>query len=212
AVNLRDNGANLGKQIKLRGNLLSYFGSPGLKDTDGYWLDGTGINPDDQIDPFFEEAFTSTLGSFTAHNVLGSQIWEWGNFDGGCAVISGFDGGTSYANEDWLVSPEIDLASRANVNLTIREAINFITSYDDMKVLISTDYDGVSLPTESGSWTELTGFDRPAGNSWTFSESGYIDISQYDGQKIYIGLKYTSSTTKSATWEVGAVRLTEVNE
>lgn len=212
AVNLRDNGANLGKQIKLRGNLLSYFGSPGLKDTDGYWLDGTGINPDDQIDPFFEEAFTSTLGSFTAHNVLGSQIWEWGNFDGGCAVISGFDGGTSYANEDWLVSPEIDLASRANVNLTIREAINFITSYDDMKVLISTDYDGVSLPTESGSWTRLTGFDRPAGNSWTFSESGYIDISQYDGQKIHIGLKYTSSTTKSATWEVGAVRLTEVNE
>lgn len=212
AVNLRNNAANLGKQIKLRGNLLAYFSSPGMRDTDGYWLDGNGINPGTQIDPFFEESFTTTLGSFTAHNVLGSQVWKWGTFDSGCAVISGLEGGTNYANEDWLVSPEVDLTSRVNVNLTIREAINFITSYDDMRVFISADYDGVSLPTESGNWTEFSGFSRPAGNSWTFSESGYIDISQYDGQKIHIGLKYTSSTTKSATWEVSKVKLTELTE
>lgn len=210
AVNLRNNAANLGKKIKLRGNLLAYFSSPGMRDTDGYWLDGNGINPGTQVDPFFEESFTTTLGSFTAHNILGSQIWKWGDFDGGCAAISGLESGTNYANEDWLVSPEVDLTSRVNVNLTIREAINFITSYDDMRVFISADYDGVSLPTESGNWTEFSGFSRPAGNSWTFSESGYIDISQYDGQKIHIGLKYTSSTTKSATWEVSKVKLTEL--
>jgi hypothetical protein len=79
-----------------------------------------------------------------------------------------------------------------------------------MKVLISTDYDGVSLPTESGTWTQLTGFSRPAGNSWTFYDSGYIDISEYDGQKIYIGLQYTSTTSNGATWEVSKISLTEV--
>lgn len=212
AVNLKDKAVNLGKQIKLRGNLLAYFSSPGMKDTDGYWLDGNGINPGTQTDPFFEENFTSTLGSFTAHNVLGSQIWRWGTFDNGCAVISGLEGGSNYANEDWLVSPEVDLTSRVNVNLTIREAINFITSYDDMKVLVSSNFDGVSLPSESGDWTEFSGFSRPTGNSWNFSESGYIDISQYDGQKIHIGLRYTSSTTKSATWEVSKVKLTELTD
>jgi hypothetical protein len=209
AVNLVTNSSNLGKEIKLRGNLTAYFSSPGMRDTDGYWLDGDGINPDDQIPSFFEENFTTTLGSFTAFNVVGAQVWEWENYDGGCAVMSGFEG-QDFDNEDWLVSPEIDLSSRTNVNLNIREAINYFTSYNDMQVLISTDYDGVSAPSSSGNWTELTGFSRPAGNSWTFSNSGYIDISQYDGQKIYVGLKYTSSTSDAATWEVSQISLTEV--
>lgn len=209
AVNLVNNTSNLGKQIKLRGNLTSYFSSPGLKDTDGYWLDGDGINPDDQITPFFDENFTTTLGSFTPFSITGAQVWTWDFYDGGCAVMSGYEG-SNFANNDWLVSPEIDLTSRLNVNLSIREAINYFTNYNDMKVLISTDYDGVSLPTESGNWTQLTGFSRPAGNSWTFFDSGYIDISEYDGQKIYIGLQYTSTTSNGATWEVGRISLTEV--
>lgn len=209
AVNLVTNVSNLGKEIKLRGNLTAYFSSPGMKDTDGYWLEGDGINPDDQIPPFFEENFTTTLGSFTAYSVVGAQVWKWGNFDGGCAVMSGYEG-QDFDNEDWLVSPEIDLTSRTNVSLNIREAINYFTSYNDMQVLISTDYDGTSAPSISGSWTELTGFSRPAGNSWTFYDSGLIDISQYDGQKIYIGLKYTSSTADAATWEVSKISLTEV--
>ena len=208
AVNLKTNLTNLGKQIKLRGNLVAYFGLPGMKETNGYWLNGTGINPDDQIAPFFEENFKTTLGAFTAHSVLGSQVWKWEFYDDGCAVMNG----SNAANEDWLISPQLDLTSRVDVNLTIREAINYITSYNDLKVLISTDYDGVSLPTESGVWDELTGFSRPVGNNWNFSESGYIDISQYDGQKIYIGLKYTSTVGSSAAWEVGKVSLTEVSK
>ncbi|MDD3568105.1 MAG: DUF5689 domain-containing protein [Bacteroidales bacterium] len=54
-VNLVDNESNLGKEIKLRGNLESYFSIPGLKGINGYWLDGEGLNPDDDTPGELEE-------------------------------------------------------------------------------------------------------------------------------------------------------------
>src|SRR6056297_58634 len=174
-VNLVDNEGNLGKSVKFIGNLKSYFGESGLKDLSGYWMDGNGIMPETG---FYEEDFTSDLGTFTAFNVHGAQVWEWADYDNGCAYMSGYDE-VSVPNEDWLVSPAIDLSGRTNVTLVIREAINYITSQDDMKVLVSTNYDGTSDPTMQGTWTELSGFNRPSGNSWDFISSGDIDLSTY---------------------------------
>jgi hypothetical protein len=209
AVNLVNNASNLGKVVKLRGNLTAYFSSPGMRDTDGYWLDGSGVNPEDQIAPFYEEQFTTNLGTYTAYSVEGSQAWVWGFYDGGCVVMSGYEG-SNFVNNDWLVSAEIDLSTKSNVNLRIREAVNYSTNLNNLKVLISSDYNGTSLPTESGTWTELTGFSRPAGNSWTFFDSEYIDVSQYDGQSIHIALQYLSTASVGATWEVSRISLTEI--
>lgn len=158
------------------------------------------------VEPFFVENFTSDLGQFKTFSITGAQTWQWQSYDSGCAYISGFQGGNK-ENEDWLVSPAIDLEDKVDVRMNIREAINFITSYSDLKVMVSSNYDGVSRPTESGTWVELTGFNRPPGNGWTFVDSGNIDLSQYDGQNIYVAFKYTSSTSGAATWEVGKVVL-----
>lgn len=210
AVNLSTNDNNLGEQIKLRGNLTSYFSAPGLKETDGYWLNGEGINPEDEepINAFFEEYFTADLGDFSQFSITGAQNWYWDVYDDGCAVMSGFDG-TQNANEDWLVSPEIDLTTKTNVTLNFREGINYISSYDDLVVMVSTDYDGTSEPTASGTWDALTLNSRPAGDSWTFVDSGDIDLSQYDGETIHIAFKYISSNTEAATWQIGEVLLFE---
>jgi hypothetical protein len=44
AINLAENPENLGKPVKLKGNLGAYFvPRPGLRDVSGYWLDGQGI-------------------------------------------------------------------------------------------------------------------------------------------------------------------------
>jgi hypothetical protein len=44
ALNLAENPENLGKQVKLKGNLGAYFvPRPGLREVSGYWLDGQGI-------------------------------------------------------------------------------------------------------------------------------------------------------------------------
>ncbi|MEE4176426.1 MAG: DUF5689 domain-containing protein [Bacteroides sp.] len=207
ALNLNANPENKGKLVKVLGNLESYFSQPGIKTLAGYWMDGEGIVP---VISFFEENFASGLGSFTAYSITGDQEWGHDIYDGGCAVMSGYANDTDNENEDWLVSPAIDLAGKVNVHLQIREAINYITSYDDLKVLVSSDY-AQGDPSANGTWTELSGFSRPPGNTWTFQDSGNIDLSEYDGQTIHIALKYNSTPSGSSTWEVSKVSLAEAN-
>jgi uncharacterized protein (TIGR02145 family) len=206
ALNLVNNPGHKGKQVKLLGDLEAYFSQPGMRNTYGYWLDGGGIVPPIS---FFEETFPSNLGSFSAFNILGDQEWGHATFDGGCAVMSGFSGSTSYPNEDWLISPAIDLAGRNNVNLQIREAVNYLTSYADLKVLVSNNYSGGN-PSQNGTWTELTGFSRPPGNNWVFVDSGNINLSGFDGQTIRIAFKYVSSSTGATTWEISKIILSEI--
>jgi len=206
ALNLKDHPTNKNKQVKVLGDLMAYFGYPGVKNTSGYWMDGTGIIP---VSGFFTEDFTTTLGTFTGYSVSGAQTWVWANFDSGCAKMSGYTT-TNNVNEDWLISPNINLTGKANVKMVIREAINYITTLNDVQVLVSTNYDGTSNPSTQGTWTPLTGFTRPAGNNWTFVSSGDIDLSAYDGSATFrVAFKYVSSASAGATWEVGNVMLKE---
>lgn len=203
ALNLVDNPGKLGQQVKIRGDLGTYFGRPGLLRASGYWMDGQGIVP--QVS-FWEETFGSSLGSFTAHNLLGNQDWEHATWDGGCAYMNGYSGGNR-ANENWLVSPAISLQGRSNVNLHLREAINFLTSYNDLQVLVSSAYQGGN-PADSGDWKVLSGFNRPPGTNWTFADSGAVSLADFEGQTIHVAFRYVSTTSGASAWQVSSVRLT----
>lgn len=207
-VNLLDNPDNLGKWLNVTGTLRTYFGVAGLRDSNGetadFELENGGGGGGTSI--FFED-FDADLGQFTGYSVLGDQVWGWASFDGGCAVMSGYSNEVNYANEDWLISPEISLAGQTGVTMNFREAINFITQISDMKVLISTNYDGSSNPNSSGDWTELEGFNRAAGNNWTFVNSGDVSLAAYEGQSIYIAFKYLSTSSGSGTWEISRVEV-----
>ena len=41
----------------------------------------------------------------------------------------------------------------------------------------------------------------PDGSSWDFISTGELDLSEYAGQDVYIGFKYTSTADGAATWE-----------
>ncbi|MBK6344582.1 MAG: choice-of-anchor J domain-containing protein [Bacteroidales bacterium] len=195
---------NKGKLVKVLGNLEPYFSQAGVKGLTGYWLDGSGIVP---VTGFFTEEFATTLGQFTGTSVTGDQVWEWASFDGGCAKMSGYANTVNNVNEDWLISSQISLTGLTGVKISFKEAINYITTIDDCKVLVSSNYDGTSNP-NTATWTELTGFARAPGNNWTFVESGEVSLSAFEGQNIRIAFKYVSSATAGATWEVGRVVLT----
>jgi hypothetical protein len=201
ALNLVDNTGNHKKEVMVYGVLTNYYGVPGVKGTSGYRLDGTGINP-----AFFYEGFNSDIGSFTAFNVTGSAEWYWGSFDNGCMISNGYKKG---ANENWLVSPAIDMTSVDNAILTFRHAWNYITVESDITLWISTDYDGTSAPDSNGTWTQLTIPNIPSG-SWTFISSGDIDLSTYTGNSnVHIAFKYLCSDTKASAWEIGEVKIRE---
>jgi hypothetical protein len=168
-------------------------------------LEGGGGGGGDAI---FTEDFTTTLGSFSHFSVVGPQIWEWANFDGGCAKMSGY-ATTNIANEDWLVSPAINLSGHTGSVLEFRQAANYVNSqWDLLQVMISSDYNGSSSPAEQGTWTELAVPNRPPGTNWTFLNSGPIDISAYNGQSaVYIAFKYRSTTSVASTWEISKVEV-----
>mgnify|MGYP002619497972 CR=1 FL=1 len=210
-VNLVDNPGNLGKTLKVTGNLTTYFGIAGLRDSPGtandFELEDNGGGGGGGGTTIFLETFSTTLGSFSEYSVTGDQKWRWDTYDGGCAVMSGFVGGSSYANEDWLISPAISLVGQTGVTMSFREAINYITSINDLQILISVDYSGSGNPNTNGNWTQLTGFNRAPGNSWTFIDSGDVSLAAYEGQTIYIAFKYVCGSSAASTWEVSRVEV-----
>jgi hypothetical protein len=121
--------------------------------------------------------------------------------------MSGYASGSNNANEDWLVSPAISLVDKTGVTMNFREAINYDTNLANMKVLISTDYDGTSSPASNGTWTEVTGFTRASGSSWTFVDCGDVSLTAYEGQTIFIAFKYLSTSSVGATWEISRVEV-----
>jgi hypothetical protein len=158
--------------------------------------------------PFFEP-FHYDLGVMTTQSVVGSQEWYWDDY--GYAKVSGYSGG-QVANEDWLVTPMLDLAGNyQTVSLVFDEAINYAgTIEDQQEVYVSTDYAGDA---STATWTKLTVTNRPVGDSWTFVTVDPISLNDYIGEaSVYIGFKYTSTDTEAATWEVDdvTVEVTEV--
>lgn len=90
-----------------------------------------------------------------------------------------------------------------SVVLAFSHAINKLSDVSTMKdmmtVWASTDYTG---DVSAATWKQLVVPNYPAGTSWTFVESGDIDLTEYCGNKVYIGFKYTSTDENSGGWEV----------
>lgn len=156
--------------------------------------------------PLFEEPFTNNFPIWVKYSVVGSQIWTldttYGN-PGSCAKMSGYSSGNK-ANEDWLISPIIDLTAITSATLSFDTATKF--AGDPLQVLISSDYIGSGDPT-AATWTPFTGTLSPSTGSYIWTGSGKINISVFAGNNIYVAFKYTSTTSAAATWEVDNVKI-----
>lgn len=208
-VNLLDNPANFGKRLNVTGTLRTYFGIAGLRDAPGtaadFVLEGGGGGGGGNT--IFVENFDTNLGVFTAVSVVGNEVWTWGNFDGGCAVMTGFVNPNRFPNEDWLISPAINLSSINNAVVNIRQAANFVSNdWTLLQVMVSSNY--TSGNPNDATWTELTIPNRPAGNNWTFVDSGDISLAAFGGQaNVRIAFRYRSTTSIASTWEVSKVEV-----
>jgi hypothetical protein len=198
ALNLKTNKLIYGKKVKVYGTLSSYMGIAGLVNPLEYVLpDGTaGTSGTTNI---FSEAFATSLGSFTTNSVTGAQVWRFASGFG--ASMSGYSSG-NVANEDWLISPEIDLTSVSSAAFSFNHTINkgIVANMRTEQTLWITKDNGVS-------WSVLTIPTYPAGNTWTFVSSGEISLDRFTGNKVKIAFKYISTTTSSATWEINNFKI-----
>lgn len=161
-----------------------------------------------EVPTLYSETFdnNTTAFEFKDVNLTGglTRVWKVASYNNnGYLNASAFLNNASHASESWAVSPAINLADSKKAVLAFSHAINKLSDVSTMKdmmtVWASTDYTG---DVSTATWKQLVVPNYPAGTSWTFVESGDIDLTEYCGNKVYIGFKYTSTDENSGGWEV----------
>jgi hypothetical protein len=151
--------------------------------------------PDVGLTNLYQASFPANFDDFELIDASGSlDAWTTGSSN---VQGSGFSSGAQ-ANEEWLISPEVDLSDGSDLLFQITQEIDFLGDPSLIDVLIATDYiEGGDVA--SATWTALS-FDKTIYGSMTTSED--FDFSAYDGETIHIALKYSSTDSDSPRWRV----------
>ena len=210
-LNLVDNPTVLGKEVLMYGTLELYFPpAAGLKNVSYAKLieSGTefGTKPIDTSNAIFNETLLTqtSFDKFFAVNVAGDLGWKFDPTYG--AVMSGYDTQT-HANEDWFISPVINLDGKSNVVIIFNHARGPAGSMSvptsNYTLWVSTDYTS-GLPS-TATWTQLT-IPTHGTTAWGYVSSGEIAI---PADKLTattrIAFKYWCNDSESATWEINNV-------
>ena len=160
-------------------------------DLDGARCDGTV--PSEII---YWDAFDIGLRNWTTVNVTGDQVWTISTTSGNnYAKMTGYSSG-NFANEDWLISPELNLSGYKSAYVNLDSDYNF--TGDRLETYITTNYTG---DVKTTTWTALNiPLDQASG--WGFYNSGNVSLNNYIGQKVRIAFKYKSTTSSASTWEI----------
>lgn len=209
-LNLIQNESLLGQEVLIYGSLEKYFGQAGLK-TPTYAKIGDKelgtkpvISTGDEI--LNETLMTqASLDKFTTVNVKGNQVWNFSSQYG--AMMSGFNNDTQATeeNEDWFISPAMDLTGKSAVTLTFNHAFgpkgSLPVDKSQYTVWVSNDF---NEDVTAASWTQITGITYGE-TAWGYVSAGNLAIPAENLKaNCRIAWKYTC-TDKSATWEVKEV-------
>lgn len=213
AVNLGDNPGNLGKSLTITGQLIKYFGVPGVKAPTAYALEGEGgsggggvtppsTDPVSSLDENFEAGSIPT--NWSQVQVAGNKTWFAKSFSNNYyASMTGFNGTAPF--DQWLLTPAIDMSKVTDKTLTFDTQVNgygSTTTVLEVYVLSSND---VATATKTKLNPTLAVAPESGYSSW--AESGNIDLSSQSGI-VYIGFRYYATADDNyATWCVDNVKL-----
>lgn len=218
AVNLQDNPANYKKEVLLKGNLVAYFGVPGLKEVSAAVIDGKeypmggGDQPSGDVVTSLDENFdasTDIPAGWFQKQAAGDKAWYVRNFnENNYITMSGFKGTAPF--DQWLLSPAIDMDKVSDKTLTFDTQVNgYGATTTTLKVYIVTDPANLATATELKA-TFATAPAAGADGKTKYSEwvkSGNVDLAKYKG-KVYIAFRHQASKDANyATWCVDNVKL-----
>ncbi|MGI4749814.1 MAG: gliding motility-associated C-terminal domain-containing protein [Janthinobacterium lividum] len=179
-------------------------------------LTGTGVDPNNLVYNFDNCTGTATISDgWTQYSVAGAQIWGCTTFGRdpnaptGATVfpngvqINGYANSTNNTNEDWLISPALNMTgfNYPLFSFWSRTAFNGST----LRLRVSTDYTGSDNPALA-TWTDIDApFPSQASDTWTQTKN--IDLSAYKKAGIYIAFVYNSTTEEGARWTLDDINL-----
>ena len=149
-----------------------------------------------------------SFNQFTRVSVAGNQTWRYDSQYG--AKMSGFQDNVTHTNEDWFISPALDLEGCSSATLTFSHAFgpkSSIPTTDSQKaqytIWVSNDFEG---DVNAATWTELKGMIY-GDTGWGFVSSGDITIPTENLKgNCRVAWKYVCENS-SATWEIKNVSL-----
>ncbi|WP_412468215.1 lamin tail domain-containing protein [Pedobacter sp. KLB.chiD] len=185
-------------------------------------LTGPAVDPNQTA---FNFENCTTVGSpalsdgFYQYSVTGPQTWgctttfghdasdPTGVASAGNAVqINGYSGG-NILNEDWLISPALNISSFNYAILSFWTRSAF--AGDKLQLKVSTNYSGSGDPALA-TWTNLDGkFPETGSDKWTKSDN--IDLSAYKATPVYVAIVYNSTTSSASRWTVDDFAVTNSN-
>ena len=165
-----------------------------------------GPNPGGEVQnmPYFQ-SFASEFGTYMTYDLLGAQSWE---IDYSTAKMTGYVGGSYYANEDWLISSPVAITGVSEAKMTMAYIGRYFNNInEEVTIWASADYTWGSNPT-SALWTQVPA-SLSEGSNWTNFLTAEIPLTQFVGQTVTFAVKYISSDSKAGTMEIQSITIEE---
>lgn len=217
-LNLRDNQSNLGRHIKLKGDITSYFKVTGIKSPTIYEWMGSSAMEDEKIALSVIELYED-FSRFKVGDSLSLKNWSvsafyrphWkvgGNMVERYACICHTDTFSNRPFEYWLITPPINLSRMKN------PYFSFTTTYDNwdgkskLDVFIIHENNPLHLGILPFLNAEIASPAQCDAHQWL--PSGDISLLSYSGIQ-YIGFRYrgTSTGKDGTTFCIDNIRLEE---
>ncbi|HDR89697.1 MAG TPA: T9SS type A sorting domain-containing protein [Bacteroidetes bacterium] len=147
---------------------------------------------------FFDDFNGTDLSPWENYNVSGATK-EWHVYADTVARMNGYDSGD--LEEDWLVSPAIDLTNYTGVFLLfdIYKKFGFDDADNYLKLFYSTDFTGDSANLGTATWTEIS-FDYPSSED-TWKRTDTLAIPDLE-TTVYFAFKYHYSSGNYRDWRI----------
>lgn len=165
-------------------------------------------NTNDIVEDFTTCTTGTNIGTWTRASVTGAQEWSCTTFGrtGNAAQMNGF-AGTNNVNEDWLISPALDLSAFSSPNFSFWSASRFAGA--PLTLRVSTNY--TSGAPSTATWVTVTAgvnFPNPApDNTPNWTESKDIDLTAYKSSNTRLAFVYTSTATDGTRWSVDDLKV-----
>ncbi len=179
-------------------------------------LTGTAQDPNNLVYGFDNCTGTAAISDgWTQYSVVGAQTWGCTTFGrdpnapkGTAAFpnavqINGYANSTNNINEDWLISPALNMAgfNYPLFSFWSRTAFNGAK----LKLRVSTNYSGTGNPALA-TWTDIDApFPNQASDTWTQTQN--VDLSAYKQAGVYVAFVYYSTTEDGARWTLDDINL-----
>jgi hypothetical protein len=154
--------------------------------------------------PYYQ-SFASEFGTYMTYDEMGAQSWE---IDFSTAKMTGYVGGSYYANEDWLISSPVAITGVSDAKMTMVYIGRYFSNInDEITIWASTDYTWGNSPT-TATWTQVASR-LTEGSNWNDFLTAEISLTDYVGQTVTFAVKYVSSDSKAGTMEIQSITIQE---